>query len=102
MIQNLLTKELDVLMKIIQVHGTPSQRLNVYGTLLLLLGMVLTFITIELVGLFVSSLGSWLCWYALKQGADKKRQWMSPLSLFGSICMSGVVIFFLIRMILGR
>ena len=92
----------DVAMKFIQVHGTPAQRLDTYGTLLFLLGMVLAFITIELVGLFVSSLGCWLSWYALRRGADKKRQWMSSLYLCSSISMSGLVILFLIRMIFDR
>ncbi len=58
------------MIKCIQVQGTPAQRLDTYGTLLFLLDVVLAFITIEFVGLFVSSLGSWLTWYAWRRDVD--------------------------------
>ena len=58
----------EIAMKLLpfRVHGIPAQRLDIYGTILLLLGMVLTFITTGLIGLSVGCLGGWLCWQALR------------------------------------
>ena len=84
-----------------RVHGSPAQRLNFYGTVLLLLGAVLTFITTELVGLSVVCLGGWLSWLALRLGYNEKCQWMRPFLLILNIGLSNGIIVMSMRKVFG-
>ena len=88
-----------------KVHGTRAERLNFYGWSLLMIGILLNFINI-LLGGFVCSSGSWLRWYALREGLREgelsKQQWVRRPLLVMSIIISILVLILFVGTIFGR
>ncbi|MCY4402284.1 MAG: hypothetical protein OXD54_06875 [Candidatus Poribacteria bacterium] len=86
-----------------RVHGTRAERLNFYGGLLLMIGVWLNFIN-GLLGSLVCGSGSWLSWYALREGLREelsKQQWVRCPPLVMSIISILVPILF-VGTIFGR
>ena len=88
-----------------KVHGTRAERLNIYGGLLLLIGALLGLINVLLCSV-VCGLGSWLSWYALREGLREgelsKQQWTRHPLLIMSIIISILAPILFVGTILGK
>ncbi len=89
-----------------KVHGTRAERFNFYGGLLLLIGMLLGLLNHVLLCSVVCGLGSWLSWYALREGLREgelsKQQWVRHPLLILSILISILVPILFVGTILGK
>lgn len=88
-----------------KVHGTRAERFNFYGGLLLLIGVLLGLINVLLCSVGCG-LGSWLSWYALREGLREgelsKQQWARHPLLIMSIIITVLVPILFVGTIFGK
>ncbi len=89
-----------------KVPGARAERFYTYGGLLLVIGMLLGLLNHVLIGSVVLGLGSWLSWYALREGLREgelsKLQWTRHLFLITSIIISILVPILFVGTIFGK
>ena len=89
-----------------KVHGTRAERFNFYGGLLLLIGVLLGLLINVLLCSVVCGLGSWLSWYALREGLKEgelsKQQWARHPLLIMSVIITVLVPILFVGTIFGK
>jgi hypothetical protein len=71
---------------IFKVHGTPEKRRYVYGSMLIILGFLLSLFTPDLIWMALICSGLWFCWHAIRfKNEITPLNWMKHVLFFGSV-----------------
>lgn len=90
---------------IFKVHGPPEKRRYFYGSLITILGALLSVFGayfMKLISLSLICIGLWTCWHAFRLGdALTLPKWMRPFLFYSSVVVTIGLIVLVIGYLLG-